>query len=46
MYMCEGLYVMQEPGVMLAQYMYRKNQTQKEFQSISFHGMSYIIRVN
>jgi len=46
MHMCQGLYVLQEPGVLLAQYMYRKNQTQKELQSISFHGTSYIVRVN
>jgi hypothetical protein len=43
---CQGLYFPQEPGVMLAQYVYRKNQTQKEIQFIAFHFTSYMVCVN
>jgi len=46
MRMCQGLCVMQETGVTLAQYMYRTKQTQKDFQFIFFHGTSYTFRFN
>jgi hypothetical protein len=46
MHVCQGLYVPHELGVVLAQYMYRKNQTQKEVQFIAFHCVSYTVFVN
>ena len=46
MHVCQGLYFPQELGVTLAQYMNRKNQTQKEVQFTAFHFTSYMVCVN